>query len=98
MITLTKLRRNPRHFQKFTGLTLSEFDQVLAEVSVAYEQAEQERSQRPERIRNVGAGRPFALSLPERLLMGLIYLRLYCSYSLLSYLFDLDESNICREF
>ena len=30
--------------------------------------------------------------------MGLIYLRLYCSQSLFSYLFDLDESNICREF
>ena len=30
--------------------------------------------------------------------MGLVYLRLYCSQSLLSYLFDLDESNVCREF
>jgi hypothetical protein len=98
MITLTKLRRKPRHFQKFTGLTLSEFDQVLAQVTLAYEQAEQERRSRPDRRRQRGAGRPFALSLPERLLMGLIYLRLYCSQSLLSYLFDLDESNICREF
>jgi hypothetical protein len=98
MITLTKLRRKPRHFQKFTGLTLYEFDQVLAQVTLAYEQAEHERRHHGERTRQVGAGRPFALTLPERLLMGLIYLRLYCSQSLLSYLFDLDESNICREF
>lgn len=98
MITLTKLRRKPRHFQKFTGLTLSEFDQILAEVTQAYQQAEQERSACPERLRKAGAGRPFALPLSDRLLMGLIYLRLYCSYSLLSYLFDLDASNICREF
>jgi hypothetical protein len=98
MITLTKLRRKPRHFQKFTGLTLSEFDQVLAQVTLAYEQAEHERRHHGERIRQVGAGRPHVLTLPERLLMGLIYLRLYCSQSLLSYLFDLDESNICREF
>lgn len=98
MITLTKLRRKPRHFQKFTGLTLAEFDQVLTRVTRAYEQAEHARRNRPGRKRQGGAGRPCALSLPERLLMGLIYLRLYCSQSLLSYLFDLDESNICREF
>jgi hypothetical protein len=98
MITLTKLRRKPRHFHKFTGLTLQEFDQVLAQVTLAYQQAEQDRRLHPNRLRKLGAGRPFALSLPERLLMGLIYLRLYCSQSLLSYLFDLDESNICREF
>ncbi len=98
MITLTKLRRKPRHFHKFTGLTLCEYDQVLAQVTLAYEQAEQQRRCQGERTRQVGGGRPYALALPERLLMGLIYLRLYCSQSLLSYLFDLDESNICREF
>ena len=98
MITFTKLRRKPRHFQKFTGLTVVEFDQVLAQVTLAYEQAEQERRHHGERTRQAGAGRPHTLTLPERLLMGLIYLRLYCSQSLLSYLFDLDESNICREF
>jgi hypothetical protein len=98
MITLTKLRRKPRHFQKFTGLTVCEFDQVLAQVTLAYEQTEYQRRHHGERTRQPGAGRPHALTLPERLLMGLIYLRLYCSQSLLSYLFDLDESNICREF
>ena len=98
MITLTKLRRKPRHFQKFTGLTIVEFDQVLAQVTLAYEQAQHQQRNRDQRERQIGAGRPFTLSLPERLLMGLIYLRLYCSQSLLSYLFDLDESNICREF
>lgn len=98
MITLTKLRRKPRHFQKFTGLTVCEFDQVLSQVTLAYEQAEHQRRHHSERTRQIGAGRPHALTLPERLLMGLIYLRLYCSQSLLSYLFDLDESNICREF
>ena len=98
MITFTKLRRKPRHFQKFTGLTLTEFECLLAEFTLAYEQAQYQRRNRGERTRKVGAGRPHALALPDRLLMGLIYLRLYCSQSLLSYLFDLDESNICREF
>src|SRR5258708_2064142 len=98
MITLNKLRRKPRHFQKFTGLTIAEFEQVLAQVTPAYEQAEYQRRNRGERTRKIGAGRPHSLVLPERLLMGLVYLRLYCSQSLLSFLFDLNESNICREF
>ena len=71
---------------------------MLAQVALAYEQAQRQRQNRTPRERQSGAGRPFSLSLPERLLMGLIYLRLYCSQSLLSYLFDLDESNTCREF
>ncbi len=98
MITLNKLRRKPRHFQKFTGLTLAEFEQVLLELTTSYELAERQRRNQGERTRKAGAGRPHSLTLPERLLMGLVYLRLYCSQSLLSYLFDLDESNISREF
>lgn len=47
---------------------------------------------------NIGAGRHPNLALPERLLMALIYLRLYISQSLLAFLFDLDASNISREF
>lgn len=42
-------------------------------------------------------GDPFLLALPERLLMGLMYLRLYVGQNLLSYLFDLDQSNVSRE-
>lgn len=33
MITLNKLRRKPRRFQEFTGLSVTEFDRVLAEVT-----------------------------------------------------------------
>ena len=29
--------------------------------------------------------------------MGLIYLRLYTSQSLIAFLFDIDQSNVCRE-
>jgi hypothetical protein len=98
MITLAKLRCKPRHFQKFTGLSVDEFDRVLVVFTIEYERDEQQRRQRADRMRAVGAGRAFNLELPERLFMGLVYLQLYCSFSLISYLFHLDESNICREF
>ncbi len=97
MISVAKLRRKPRHFQAFTGLSVLEFDQLLAQVTSAYEAALRQQRHRDDRIRQPGAGRQFALDLPERLLMGLMYLRLYVGQNLLSYLFDLDQSNVCRE-
>ena len=97
MITLAKLRRKPRHFRAFTGLTIAEFDTLLSEVTPAYEAAELAKRQRPQRQGALGSGHPFRLALPERLLLGLMYLRLYVRQSLLGYLFNLDESNISRE-
>ena len=73
-------------------------DLKLGAFTLEYERTEHQRRARADRQRAIGGGRPFNLELPERLLMGLVYLRLYCSFSLISYLFHLDESNICREF
>jgi hypothetical protein len=97
MISVTKLRRKPRHFQAFTGLSVDEFDRLLVQIGPAYEAAEQHRRNRSLRQRCPGAGHPFALDLSQRLLMGLMYLRLYVGQNLLSYLFDLDQSNVSRE-
>ena len=48
------------------------------------------------RKRSIGAGgRPFKLDLKDRFLMLLIYYRLYITYTLASFLFDLGQSNIC---
>jgi hypothetical protein len=97
MMTVARLRRKPRHFHAFTGLTPVEFDRLLLELEPAYHAHHQERHERPDRQRAFGGGRRGALPLAERLLMGLVSLRLYVSQGMLSYLFDLDESNISRE-
>lgn len=97
MITVAKLRRKPRHFQAFTGVTVTEFDQLLAQVVPAYQADRERRRNRNDQQRPVGVGHPFTLAMPERLLMALMYLRLYMGQSLLSYLFDLDQSNVSRE-
>lgn len=97
MNILTKLRRKPRYFQAVTGLTPAQFDTPLAEFTPVYETAMSNKRQKPGRLRQPGAGRPFALAVQDRLLMGLMYLHLYVSQSLLSYLFDLDESNVTSE-
>jgi hypothetical protein len=97
MLTVKKLRRKPKHFHNFSGLTPQQFDQLLATLEPLYEQAEHERLENPNRLRSRGAGRNFNLELPERLLMSLMYFRLYVTQTLLGYLFDLDSSNVNRE-
>ena len=50
------------------------------------------------RKRKYGAiGRPFKFDIENRFLMLLVYYRLYITYTLASFLFDLDQSNICRD-
>ncbi len=49
------------------------------------------------RKRKSGAGRHFKLDLKDRFVMILVYYRLYITYTLAGFLFDLDQSNICRD-
>ncbi len=50
------------------------------------------------RERKFGAGRPFKLDVKDRFLILLVYYnRLYITYTLTGFLFDLDQSNICRD-
>jgi hypothetical protein len=97
MLTVKKLRRKPKHFHNFAGFTPEQFDEVLKALEPLYEQAQEERLDNPNRLRARGAGHKFNLELPERLLMSLMYFRLYITQALLGYLFDLDSSNVNRE-
>ncbi len=49
------------------------------------------------RERDIGTGRTFKLDIKNRFLMLLVYYRLYITYTLAGFLFDLDQSNICRD-
>ena len=97
MLTYTKLQRKPKHFQSFTGVTIAQFTEILNALRPLYGEFEKERLERPDRKREIGGGRKFTLSLEDRLLVTLMYFRLYTSYTLLGYLFDLDGSNVGRE-
>ena len=41
--------------------------------------------------------RHFKLDVKNRFLMLLVYYRLYTTYALAGFLFDLDQSNVCRD-
>ena len=97
MLTYEKLSRKPGMFCTFTGLTPEEFDKIYAQLEQRYPQYEQKRLTQKQRKRAIGAGRPFKLPLKERMVMLLMYYRLYITYSLLEYVFDLNQSNVCRD-
>jgi hypothetical protein len=97
MFTVARLRKQPRHFASFTGMSPEQFDVLLAALMPLYEARERARKSHPTRQRAIGAGHPFTLALPERLLMTLMYLRLYTTESLLGYLFEVHESSVNRE-
>ena len=97
MITYEKLQRKPKQFQAFTGVSIAQFGTIVKAIEPVYGALEKERLTRPDRKRKIGGGRNFTLKLEDRLMVTLMYFRLYCSYALLGYLFNLDGANIGRE-
>lgn len=96
MINYTKLSKKPRAFRRFTGFTIEEYDMIYEKIESKYDKFEKKRLDREDRKRAIGGGRNFDLELEDRFLMFIIYYRLYLTYFLLGFLFDLDQSNVCR--
>lgn len=97
MFTYRKLVRKPSIFRSFTGLEISEFDSLYEKVETKHDEYERKRLSLRKRKRELGAGRPFKLNLKDRLLMLLVYYRLYVTFTLEGFLFDLDQSSIYRD-
>src|SRR6478672_5910815 len=100
MFSYERLSRKQLLFKSFTGLTVQEFDDIYdKEIAKRYDKYEIQRlsKRNKDRERNIGAGRPFKLDLKNRFLMLLIYYRLYITYTLTGFLFDLDQSSTCRD-
>jgi hypothetical protein len=99
LLSYDRLSKKPLLFKSFTGLSVREFDDIYnKQITKNYTKHEIKRlSKGKERKRNIGAGRHFKLDLRDRCIMLLIYYRLYITYTLAGFLFDLDQSNICRD-
>lgn len=90
------LSQYPTIFQKGTGIRIQEFDQVVKEVLPEYEEAENQRHQRPERERAIGGGHPFELDRRDHILLTMVWLRLYPIHEVLGYLFGIRDSTVSR--
>ena len=100
LLSYERLSRKPLLFKSFTGFTLQEFDDIYKnEISGKYEKYEIRRlsNKKDNMEREFGAGRHFKLDVKNRFLMLLVYYRLYITHTLAGFLFDLDQSTICRD-
>jgi hypothetical protein len=91
------LSKKPFLFRSITGLEVPEFDSFCTQANAKYRDYEAKRLDRPNRKHKVGAGYPFKLSLQDRLLMLMVYYRLYITSTLTGVLFDLDQSNVLKD-
>jgi len=96
MMTYAALCLNPKIFPALTGLTREEFDRVAVDLAAALDRsraASTHTKRGQPRRRAAGAGPRATLDLQNRLLMTLLWLRVYPTYEVLGWLFGLEKSN-----
>jgi hypothetical protein len=96
MFTYESLIRYPSAFRSLTGMTRTEFDTLLAAFRDALDRRQRARrtTQRGQpRQRAAGAGHPHRHDDCHRLLMALVWLRVYPTYELLGFYFGLHKRN-----
>jgi hypothetical protein len=98
MITYANLLKHPSATPSLIGMRLDAFDRLFIEFEVAHslrlaEAALTKRSRQP-RQRAVGAGRKHRYDLRDRLLLTLFWLRVYTTYEVMGFFFDLNKTNI----
>ena len=96
MFTYESLSRCPNAFRSLTGMNPNEFASLLTAFHAAQDRlrahSHTTRQGQP-RQRTVGAGHPFRHDDCHRLLMALVWLRIYPTYELLGFFFDLHKRN-----
>ena len=96
MTIYDKLRRRPAAFRSLTGVSVREFGQLYEQVASDIDEYEEGRLSRRDRKRAIGGGASYTHDTRDRLLMAMIWLRVYPTYDVLSFIFDLHKSNIGR--
>ena len=77
MTVYERLRRKPVTFRSLAGMTIKEFEHLYEQVASDIESYEERRLRRVDRKRDIGGGGSHRLDGRNRLLMALIWLRVY---------------------
>ena len=95
MLTYAKLSGNARRFRTIMGMSLQEFDLLLAKVEKTHPETERDRLSKRPRKRAIGAGRRFALDLRNRVMLLLFYYRTYVTQDVAAEVFGVGRPR-CR--
>jgi hypothetical protein len=96
MLAYETLTHYPRAFRSLTGMSPGEFEDLLATFRAAHDRRQRRRrtTRRGQpRQRAAGAGHPHRHDDRHRLLMALVWLRIYPTYELLGFFFGLHQRN-----
>ena len=96
MKTYRKLIKKPSTFRQLTGLSVSEFEELLGKLDIVWKEKRDWKNQRSKRRRKPGGGRHPSLALAERLTILLMYYRTYITQEFLGFLFGVDKGTVCR--
>jgi hypothetical protein len=97
-----KLARKPKLFLSVTGMNFHQFQALLPSFEKVSDKLEKRRKRTvirtgQKRQRRIGGGAQFANAVPDRLLMLLLYYRLYLTQEFMTLLFRAEhKSVICR--
>jgi hypothetical protein len=97
MITYESLRQHPSAFRSFTGHTPEQFETVFAQFLPAHRQrcaASPTTKEGQPRQRAFGGGCHSRHEPRTRLLIALIWLRIYPTFEVLGFLFSLNKTNV----
>lgn len=80
--------KRPIIFNRLFGISVSQFDEILRKIKPQWQQRVIHLYKRP--------GRFYKCELEDMLLMLLLYYRSYITQAFVGYLFNLDDSRVCR--
>jgi hypothetical protein len=94
-----KLQRNPKQFLAFTGMPLPTFQDLLPQFQQAFAALQQQRKRKTvrsqsDRQRQPGGGKAFQNDLANRLLMLLVYYRLYLTQEFMTVFFQAANKSL----
>lgn len=96
MLSYKQMSAKPGAFKSMTGLSLEEFQALMERVTPRYEAWVRNQTARAGRQRAPGGGVKSRHDLTERLLMTLVWLRLYVTCEAVGVLFGVDKSTVSR--
>ena len=96
MISYRELVKKPRVFKSVTGLSGAEFERLFQKLVPRWVEHEHKRLDRPDRQRGIGGGRKYALSLNDRLIMVMCWVRFYLNIEAMSFFFGVHRSTVGR--
>ena len=90
------LKKHPTIFRAVTGISVAEFDSYSEALIIKLAAEERSCLENKARKRAVGGGRNHELSWQNQLLLTLVWLRLYPTYEVLGYFFNVSDSSAHR--